>query len=402
MEGNNREVYMKKVVLFTGCVETLDFFSLQLGQAFEAIGHEVLYFDFRNETLSYHKLLTFFVRDNTVMVSFNFSGIRGDEIFYDEEGKLFWDTHQIPCYNIIVDHPFYYHEHLRKRPGDYHQICIDQDHLKYMKRFFPEVRTEAFLPSAGTALNPKGLYLPLRERKMDLIFTGNYTPPKAFDKHITRIDEEYTSFYYTIIDSLIADPSQTMEYVFEHFLTKEMGELSEEDLKKCMENMIFLDLYVRFYFRGQVIRTLVDAGFKVHVFGHGWRQLECLHPENLLDGSSIDSLGCLQKINQAKISLNVMPWFKDGAHDRIFNSMLNGALCLSDDSRYLREEFQDGVELKFYSLSELWRLPDMVSSLLNDPNRMEHIIEAGYQKAVQDHTWAQRVSVLSQRMEWKT
>lgn len=386
---------MKKIVLFAGCVETLDFFSLQLGQAFKAMGHEVLIFDFRTEEQSYHKLLTFFVRDNTVMISFNFSGIRGDEIFYDEDGNLFWDTHHIPCYNIIVDHPFYYHEHLRRRPMDYHQICIDRDHVNYMKRFFPEVKTEEFLPSAGTALKPARVYLPIKERKMDLIFTGNYTPPEAFDKHITRIDEEYTAFYRSIIDSLIADPSQIMECVFERFLTKEMGRLSEEDLKKCMENMIFIDLYVRFYFRGQVIRSLVDAGFQVHVFGHGWDKLECLHPENLLDGSSLDSLGCLQKISEAKISLNVMPWFKDGAHDRIFNTMLNGALCLSDDSRYLREEFHDGVELKFYSLTELWKLPDIVGSLLNHPDQMEHMIEAGYQKASHAHTWEQRAAVLS-------
>ena len=391
---------MRKIILFTGGVETLDYFSLQLGQAFEAMGHEVLIFDFRTEEQSYLELLNFFVKDNTVMISFNFSGIRGDDIFFDEEGNLFWDTHHIPCYNIIVDHPFYYHEHLRRRPMDYYQFCIDRDHVYYMKRFFPEVTT-AFLPSAGTSLMSGDAYLPLNERTMDLIFTGNYTPPKAFDKHITRIDEEYTAFYRSIIDSLRADPSQTMEYVFERFLTKEMGRLSSEELKKCMENMIFLDLYVRFHFRGEVIRTLVDAGFQVHVFGHGWKQLECLHPENLIDGSSLDSQGCLQKISEAKISLNVMPWFKDGAHDRIFNSMLNGALCLSDDSRYLREEFHDDTELKFYSLSELWKLPDMVGSLLKHTDRMERIMKAGYQKASHDHTWAQRASVLSRMIEEK-
>lgn len=44
----------------------------------------------------------------------------------------------------------------------------------------------------------------------------------------------------------------------------------------------------------------------------------------------------------AKVSLNVMPWFKDGAHDRVFNSILNGAVCVTDPSRYLEEELHEG------------------------------------------------------------
>ncbi|MBP1755166.1 MAG: hypothetical protein H6Q59_1564 [Firmicutes bacterium] len=390
---------MKRIVLFTGGVETLDFFSLQLGQALEQIGHEVMIFDLLNEEQSYYDLISFSITDQTVMICFNFTGICGEEIFQDEEGNLFWDIHRIPCYNIIVDHPFYYHEHLRRRPRYYHQFCIDRDHVSYMQRYFPEIRLEGFLPSAGTILESNGCYLPLKERKMDIIFAGNYSPPETFDKHITRIDEEYTYFYRSIIDALITDPCMTMESTFEHFLTKEMGELTVEELKLCMENMIFIDLYVRFYFRGQVIRTLVDAGFQVHVFGKGWQQLKCLHPENLFVGGSMDSFGCLQQISQAKISLNVMPWFKDGAHDRIFNSMLNGALCLSDESRYLREELRDGVELQFFSLTELEKLPELVASLLNHPDKMEDIIEAGYRKAAEGHTWAHRAKVLSQRIE---
>lgn len=391
---------MKKIIFFTGGVETLDFFSLQLAKAFDTMGHKIYIFDQLKEEESYQKLLCFYEEENTVMISFNFSGIRGDEIFIDEEGNLFWDTHPIPCYNIIVDHPFYYHELIRRRPKLYHQICIDRDHVSYMKRFFPEVSMEAFMPSAGTILEPSSNYIPIEDRPFDIIFTGNYTTPHTFDKHITRIDDEYTAFYHSIINALISDTGQPMEQVFEAFLNKELGELSEEELMLCMENMLFIDLYVRFYFRGQVIRTLVDHGFKVHVFGKGWDLLECEHPENLIDGGSLDSYECLQKISQAKISLNVMPWFKDGAHDRIFNSMLNGALCLSDSSIYLDEELQDGVEIQFYSLSELERLPSIVGTLLDHPDRMKKIIEAGYQKAASEHTWDHRAMILEQLLEY--
>ncbi len=390
---------MKKMILFTGGVETLDYFSLQLAAAFRGLGHEVFLFDLLEEEDSYLALSTFLEDGNTVMISFNFTGIRGDEIFLKEEGKLFWDLYRIPCFNIVVDHPFYYHELIRKRPEHYTQICIDRDHMRYMKRYFPEVELGPFLPLGGTGLKLDEGSIPLRERQIDIVFTGNYTPPHTFEKHITRIDEEYTTFYRSILHELITDPKQPMEEVFETFLRREMPDITEDELAACMENMIFIDLYVRFYFRGLVIRTLVDHGFRVHVFGKGWDLLECDCPENLIDGDSLDSQGCLEKISRAKISLNVMPWFKDGAHDRVFNSMLNGAVCLTDTSRYLEQVLQDGVDVKFYSLKEIELLPELVGELLADPEGMEMVAQAGCEKAERQHTWACRAKLLQKFME---
>lgn len=229
---------MKKIILFTGGVETLDFFSLQLSKAFHRMGHKILIFDFLEEEKSYQELIRFIEAENTVMISFNFTGIRGEEIFLDKKGRLFWDIHHIPSFNIVVDHPFYYHELMRRRPHLYRQICIDHYHESYVKRFFPEVISYPFLVSGGTELEPVGSYLPLESRTMDIVFTGNYTPPYTFDKHITRIDEEYTAFYHAIIDDLIANPERTMEEVFEFHLKREMGDLTEEELKLCVENMI--------------------------------------------------------------------------------------------------------------------------------------------------------------------
>ena len=399
LERQLKRQSMKKIILFTGEVETLGYFSLQLAKAFEKLGHEVLVFDFLEEEKSFLKLQIFREDKNTVMVTFNFSGIRQDEIFHTEDGALFWDRYQIPCYNIVVDHPFYYHELIRKRPKLYRQICIDRDHMRYMERFFPDVRLCPFLPLGGTQLKDRREAIPLPERPIEIIFTGNYTPPHTFDQHITRIDEEYTAFYRSIIDALIANPDLAMEEVFESFLKQEIPEITEDELAACMENMIFIDLYIRFYFRGLVVRTLADQGFRVHVFGKGWNRLECEHPENIIDGDTLDSYGCLQMISKAKISLNVMPWFKDGAHDRIFNSMLNGAICLTDTSRYLTKILQKDKEVKFYSLKEINQLPEIVKQLLSDPEGMEQVVQMGYERAVGYHTWGCRAEVLSQWIE---
>ena len=97
----------------------------------------------------------------------------------------------------------------------------------------------------------------------------------------------------------------------------------------------------------------MDAGLKVHTYGEGYNYIECQHPENIIQHGSANSQQCLDKISQAKISLNVMPWFKDGAHDRVFNSCLNGAVSLTDSSRYLDEIFTDDENILFYDLNML-------------------------------------------------
>ena len=94
----------------------------------------------------------------------------------------------------------------------------------------------------------------------------------------------------------------------------------------------------------------------------------------------------------------MMPWFKDGAHDRVFTAMLQGTAALTDDSRYLREECRDGENICFYSLRALEQLPDQVVSLLEDPVRMAELAERGYRMAEKRHRWKNRAGLLMQAL----
>lgn len=92
-------------------------------------------------------------------------------------------------------------------------------------------------------------------------------------------------------------------------------------------------------------------------------------------------------------------WFKDGAHDRIFNTMLNGAVCLTDSSVYLDEILHDQEDCALYSLSQMERLPEIAASLLADPDRMQRIADKGDELAQAGHTWAHRAKVLHELIE---
>lgn len=391
---------MKKVMFFVGDIETQGYFSLQLAEEMGKLGHPVFIFDLSKPWESSQKFFhTFFERGNTVLVNFNFHGMSGEDYFLDENDRSMWEALEIPSYNIVVDHPMYYHHFLEKVPPRYHHISIDRNHKRYMKRFFPEIASDYFLPLAGTQLYPERSKVPIDCRRYDIIMVGNYCIPQTFEKYITRINDEYTSFYYGMIDELFDKPWRTVEEVAEEHLKREIGEIPEEEMKKAMAALTFIDLYVRYTFRGRAVQELADAGMKVHVFGDGWDRLECRHPENLIGMNSLDSAGCLKKLTQTKLSLNVMPWFKDGAHDRIFNTMLNGAVCLTDSSRYLEEILKDGENCAVYSLSEMEKLPEIAGGLLAEPQRMQEIADAGYEMAAAGHTWGHRAEILHRLIE---
>lgn len=390
---------MKKLMFFTGDIETQGYFSLQIAEAMQTLGHEVFIYDLSRPWESTEKFFHFFEKGNTALINFNFHGMSGEEYFLDENGVTMWDALDIPSYNIVVDHPMYYHHFLEKVPGNYHHISIDRNHEAYMRRFFPDIRHAAFLPLAGTKLYPKKVNVPIAYRKYDVTMVGNYCTPDTFDKYITRIDDEYTAFYHGMIDDLFSNPDKTVEEVAEAHLLDELGEVPHEELKKTMAALTFIDLYVRYTFRGRAVQVLADAGIRVHVFGDGWELLDCKHPENLMIMNNLSSEGCLKKLCQTKLSLNVMPWFKDGAHDRIFNTMLNGSVCLTDSSVYLDEILHDNVDCSLYSLSQMEKLAETAGSLLADTDRMQRIADGGNEMAQAGHTWAHRAKVLHHMIE---
>ncbi|MBO5246047.1 MAG: glycosyltransferase family 1 protein [Eubacterium sp.] len=426
---------MKKIILFEGDIETQGYFSIQMKKELERLGHPVYLYDLKSPWKSSMEMLAFIEKGNTAVLSFNFHGMCMEPQFVDEEGTYIWDALGIPCYNILADHPYYYYQRLAEAPKNYIQLSIDLGHEVFMKRFFPEVKLGPFLPLAGTELaeilrtsEKDGIPCellpervdsrrPMTEREIDVIFTGNYADPARFEKYITRLGDEYTQFYYEMIHDLLEHPQQRVEDVVERYLRREIPDVTEAQLKETMQNITFIDLYIRYYARGQVVRALVDAGVKVHVFGDKWDELVCKHPENLINGDSLYSEECLYQIQNSKISLNVLPWFRRGPHDRIFNTMLNGAVCLTDSNPYLDEmlvgegdgaflpaekrdeaslpaELTDAVNCIKYSLTNPEQMAEHVIRLLADTEKLQKIADAGY-KLAQEHTWAARMREFS-------
>ena len=415
---------IEKVVLIKNAVETLGYFSEQLAVELRTSGFEVYFVDYNRLVDTVAGLYRFIQKGKTALCTFNFVGISGEEVFIEENGRTIWENYEMPCLNLMVDHPLYYHSKLEHPMPGMKIFCVDREHVTYMKRFYPEVEA-ALLPLAGNVvlaetsgdlyhgeqgklsdktmeklwLNTENI-VPYEKRSYDLVFTGNYTPVEHIYREIENLEEDYRKFYGGITEDLIAHPTVSIDTMLEQHIYRELGEVSDTEKRAAIAGMVFIDICIRSYFRGEIVKSLAEQGITVHVFGANWEKLSCKNPECIIsNGREVTSVTCAKAIGNAKISLNIMPWFKDGAHDRVFTAMLQKTLSLTDDSKYLREEFTDGKELVFFSLEERGKLADRVRSLLAHQEDVMEIAENGYRKAVLQHTWKQRTAVLVKELK---
>ena len=398
---------IKRIVMMEGGVETLSYFSHQMAGEFQKLGYAVFFYDLKQEESSAGKLRKFIRPRETVLVTFNFQGLEKEAGVYREGIGYLWDTYHIPCYNIAADHPYFYDDRLKDLPEKYRHISIDRRQKAYFEEFYPEYVSRGFLPLAGTGLRQgedeaktgkAGAQGDAEQAApcYDVILTGNYTKLSFFEPYINWINEEYAAFYRGLIDDLLEHPTCTVEEVALAHCEREMGKEPNDQLRIALHKMIFIDLYVRNYWRGKAVRTLVNAGIPVHVVGKGWEELEDVrHPECLKLHPQTDSVTCLEMLADAKVSLNVMPWFKDGAHDRVFNSILNGAVCATGPSCYLEEELHEGEGVCYVALQDMDALPEKVKDLLQNDSGRNEIVRRGRAIVEQKHTWAQRAKTLA-------
>lgn len=170
--------------------------------------------------------------------------------------------------------------------------------------------------------------------------------------------------------------------------------VSNNDYLNLLEMLKYVTSCISSYYRERVIRVLLDAGIMLDVYGKNWdtapfAKNKCLrcHPE-------IDVEASLRIMQQAKISINVMSWHKDGFTERILNSMLAGAVVVSDKTTRLEEEFVDGEDIILFNLADISELPSRIKALLANEERLKRIAANGEKKVREKHLWIHRAKEL--------
>lgn len=324
-------------------------------------------------------------------------GVRIDVLFtcnavFTEARRVFEHAWYV---TYMTDHPAYHKKRLESLCDRCVVFTCDRRHEAYIRRYLPNIKYVKFVPLAGMAVY-KGA--PYCERSREIVFTGSYSDPKKKYEDIFKRTDEYGGLTRQMAERVISHPGEDLEACLRSCLESAGKEVSDREFHELACEMKWVDSYARSYYRDRVIRSLLESGLPARVFGNGWEQFEGDGKENLILEKG-DYYVAMKAVADAKISLNVMPWFKDGFQERVAAAMLSGTAAVTDESRYIRENFADGEELCVYSLERLEELPKKIKWLLSHPAEAERIAEAGRARAKKEMTWQHKAFEMARYLQ---
>lgn len=380
-----------RIVLFYSEIDSFNFAADELEREFQLRGHEVFILDLNNPPKenphSYQHLMQFMVRKVDAVVCFDGIGCR-DDLFIE-----IWDASGAVVIDILMDPPLRFHTTLERHPANYFLFCCDLEHVEYVKKYFGQtVPYVAFMPHVGVMPPQDMPVIPYADRKYDVLFTGTYYHYQDRFAQIGQMFAEGSDMYrlyQRMFENLAHDSSLTIEKALLGTLEQFGWSVSEEMLKTMLRCSEAVDWTIRTWQRETVIHTLAEAGTELYLLGKGWQDYPGIRYPNVhvVDGW-VHYGRTLEITAETRISLNVMPWFKAGTHDRIFNALLQRSVPLTDSSAWLSENFTDGVDIAYYDLKNLEQLSVIVQRLLEDIPYAEGIIERGYEKVANNLTWS--------------
>lgn len=349
------------------CYNTLNYFILNIEKVLQRKGIQTNHITKLDQSV--------LMEQYDAMIGFN----RQEPSVKSGDEKFLLDYFKCPFFNIMVDPPYYHHDSLKFHAGKLHLIFMDQGHVDYYKRYYSPCDSVEM----GYLIGAIGDEIPYEKRKIDILFMGSCPD-------YSHIKEEYITenIFLQLIERGRKQPEQTTEEALVACLQKDLKYISNDDFRLIMAVIgTWSEYYLRGYYREEIIRQLVNAGLNVTLAGNGWERIFPDRPANLTLLGEVDITQTAALTADAKILLNVMPWFKDGLHDRILTAMHNGAVCVTDSSSYIDEHFHDGENIVLYRLNELSKLPDICRYLLEHPAESKAIAEAGKRKAKLEYTW---------------
>ena len=380
-----------RIALFYCLIDSFNFFADQLDREFRARGHETFLLDLRNPSPESPHSYAAFARFAASGID---AAVCNDAMCIRDQALIdIWNRQKTLVLDILMDPPLRFHPSLENTPERYHLFCCDREHVGYVREYFKDkVPKVDFMPHVGVKPEAGDRITPYGERKYDILFCGTYYRPEDQMAEILKIYPENSDMWHLYEKTFQTLKKDSGLSVVQGILLtiNQMGlNLSEEALKSVLNISNYVDWAIRMYQRGRVVTTLAESGLDLYLLGRGWENLPASRLPNVhrID-DRIPYGDTLAYMADARINLNVMPGFKQGTHDRIFNTLLQRSVPLTDSSAWIDDNYTDGVDIALYDLDHLEKLPDIAGQLLKDRELAGRIIENGYKKTAENFTWS--------------
>lgn len=372
---------IRPILIYKGdklCHGVLTTIAEQLGNALERAGEKVIYFDVSEEPMG--NIVRYAMQRFRAIIgvqTYLFSIEMPDEKHYLHE-YIYG-----PKYNFLFDHPIWAVSNIRQDIPDYHLLVVDSDYTVFARRYFH--RDAVFFPPAGmTASKEESL-----ERIYNLTFVGNYGEywSQVLQLHALEREKRFLANHFLLM--MRKHPDMTIADAFARTLEQRGIQLTEEEFLHRLYDVRVAAYCVMKYYRNKVIKTILDSGMQLDVFGNSWRKSPFSGYANIVLHPDVTVEESLLVWRRSKCSLNVMSWHKSGFTERMAGIMMAGAVLVTDDTTYLRGRY-DADDLLAFHLDELEKLPGAINAILKDDNKRQEMAERAKQKTLSKHTWDKR------------
>ena len=332
---------------------------------------------------------------NEIDAAFVFNSY-GQEII-SENGENVWDKYNVPFFNYCIDHPLE-HADIFKSPNknrNFNVICIDKGHVQFVEKYYKNVNKVFFLPLMGfseTNFDDEIDYDSYIAREYDFSVTMGLYPTCLLIEDIANMPKDTQEYIFEWVEFMECNLDKSPEACLLDMLENKFGKenVSDELYLMVAEKCAIAIIYFRTAIRERIIENLLKNKIEFNLFGNGWDIYKATYSSNraIFHGEiSIDKTA--EVYRKTKLGLNILPLFKQGAHDRIATAQLNGAAVLSDSNKYIQEFYSSDSRPKiaFYSMNSIDNISDIVSEVMSDKKKLFEIARNGQRIAKDYLTW---------------
>ncbi len=285
-----------------------------------------------------------------------------------------------PKLELIFDHPFWFYKQLENHGADFYIMTHDENYIRFVREYEPSVSGSFLLPPGGMEKKCDDA-----ARNLDIVFLGTYNNYRDIVNNLYISNREIRHMAACYLKYLRKGINRPAEWAFLQMLKEYEIEMEGEPFARMMYQMGNVCQCIMYYYREKIIGTLLDAGLTLHVYGASWKNSPFFGMDSLICHEEVAAENSPALLQRVKISLNILAWHKGGCNERIVNSMLAGAVVVTDKSSYIEKHFADGIELCCYDLQELEKLPGLMKSLLNREDYRQQIAETGRKKVQKEY-----------------
>lgn len=383
------EEAVSPVLIYKGsdiCNNMLNIFAEQFGSALEQKGIRVEYFDEQKEPLeNLTRYIGRYFKAVFGVQTYLFQVKMADGVTYLHE-KI-----KGPKLHLILDHPIWMKQQLEHEYPDFFVLSHDRNYVKFIQKYYKKKAVHFPIPGMeNDSTEHKKIY--------DLTFVGSMGDYRQQMHHIREMQRQDQFLANRFLLIMRKNKDLSAEIAFEKAFALYRDRYAGEEPVEVFYRMRRVIYLVMDYYRYQILKTILDYGIKLDVFGDFWKSSVFADYPNLICHSGVTVEESLEVYARSKVSLNIMSWHKDGFTERVANIMLAHTVLLTDKTTYLEENYVNGKELVMFSLDEIEKLSELIKRV-SGQGQLEQIAEAGYQKTLKRHTWEYQTEELLKALD---